>query len=84
MREPSDVLKHPFQWFTPDRRDDLNVIASANVLTIAIDGSSVRFFVRDLQQDVKKLRRGRVVVLPVTEKFLQILLQKPVEITHPV
>jgi hypothetical protein len=36
------------------------------------------------QKDFEKLWRGSVVVLPVTKKLFQILLQKPVEITDPV
>jgi hypothetical protein len=37
-----------------------------------------------LQKNLEKLWRCGVIVLPVTEKFLQILLQKPIEITDPV
>jgi len=69
---------------TPDRRDDFNVIASATHLAVAINRGSVRFLICDSQKDFEKLWRCGVVVLPVTEKLLQILLQKPVEITDPI
>jgi hypothetical protein len=77
-------LKHPIQRFTPDRTEDLNVIASAAHLAIGIDRGSVRLLICHAQEDFEKLCRCSVIVLPVTEKFLQILLQKPVEIPDPV
>jgi hypothetical protein len=60
------------------------VIASATILTVEVDGRGVRFLICGLQQDFEKLWRCGVVMLPVTEKLLQILLQKPVEIADPV
>ena len=53
-------------------------------LTVAIDGRGIRFLIRGLQQDFEKFWCGGVVMLSVTEKLLQILLQKPVEIADPV
>jgi hypothetical protein len=40
--------------------------------------------IRRFQENFEKLRRGRVVMLSVTEEFPQILLQKPVEIADPI
>jgi hypothetical protein len=54
------------------------------MLTVRHYGRGLRFLIRGLQQKFEKLWRCGVVMLPVTEKLLQILLQKPVEIADPV
>src|SRR5262249_27637594 len=53
-------------------------------LTIAVYGCGVRFLIGGLQKLFEKLCRRGVIMLSVTEKFFQILLQKPVEIADPV
>jgi hypothetical protein len=78
-----DILKHPIQRFAFDRVEDLKVIAS-NKPTVAVQGCGVRILFRGLQEHFEKLWRCGVVMLSVTEKFLQILLQKPVEVPDPV
>jgi hypothetical protein len=60
------------------------MIALASILTIAVDSGGVRFVIRGPQQNFKKLWPRGVVVLSVTEKLPQILLQKPVEVAEPV
>jgi hypothetical protein len=66
-----------------DRVQDLKVIA-CNKLTITVHGRGTRFLIRGLQEDFEKLWRCGVIMLSVTEKLLQILLQKPVKIADPI
>jgi hypothetical protein len=77
------MLNHPMQRFALDRWGPFNVIASATILTVAVDGRGVRLPIRDLQEHFEKLWGCGVVMLSVTEKLLQILLQKPVKIADP-
>jgi hypothetical protein len=44
----------------------------------------MRFLICGSQKDFEKLWRCGIIVLPVTEKFIQIPLQKPIEITDPI
>jgi hypothetical protein len=60
------------------------VVASATILTVTVDSRGVRFPIRGFQEHFEKRWRCGVVVLSVTEKLPQILLQKPVEIADPV
>jgi hypothetical protein len=60
------------------------MLESANILTIAIDSRGFWLLLCGLQKYLEEIRRRRVVMLPITEKLLQILLQKPVEIANPV
>jgi hypothetical protein len=60
------------------------VVAFATILTVTVDSRGVGIPIRDMQEHFEKLWRCGVVVLSVTEKLLQILLQKPVEIADPV
>jgi len=71
------------QRFALDRWDTFNVIASATILTVAIDGRGVRLHIRGLQEHFEEFWGSGVVILSVTEKLLQILLQKPVKIADP-
>jgi hypothetical protein len=72
------------QGFTFDRWENFKVVSSATELAVAVDGRRVRLLIRGSQQDFEKLWRCGVIVLSVTEKLLQVLLQKPVEIADPV
>jgi hypothetical protein len=77
-------MNHPIPGFTLDRWGYFNIIASATKLTVAVDSCGIRFLIRGLQEDFKKLEGCGVVMLSVTEKFPLILLQKPVEIADPI
>jgi hypothetical protein len=78
------IPNHPMQRFALDRWGAFNVIASATKLTVAVDGRGVRFHTRGSQEHFEKLWGCGVVMLSITEKLLQILLQKPVKIADPV
>jgi hypothetical protein len=79
-----NVSIHPMQGIALYGRSSFKVSAPTTELTVAVDCRGARFLIRGLRQDFEKLRRGGVVMLSVTEKLLQILLQQPVEITDPV
>jgi hypothetical protein len=74
---------HPMQRFALDRWGAFDVIASPTILTVAVDGRGIRLHIRGLQKHFEKLWGCGVVMLSVTEKLLQILLQKPVKIADP-
>jgi hypothetical protein len=78
------IPNHPMQRFALDRWGAFDVIASATKLTVAVDGRGVRFHTRGSQEHFEKLWGCGVVMLSITEKLLQILLQKPVKIADPV
>jgi hypothetical protein len=79
-----DILKHPIQGFALDRGGDFKVIALTRPLTVAVDRRSVWILIGTAQKHFKKIWRCGVIMLSVTKKLPQILLQKPVEIAEPV
>src|SRR5207248_7764311 len=54
------------------------------MLAIAIDSRGFSFLLRGLQKHFEELWRCRIVMLPITEKFVQLLLEEPVKIADPV
>ena len=79
-----NILNHAIQGFALDRGGDIKLTARATKLAVAIDSRGFRFRIRGSQQDLEKFWCGSVVMLSVTEKLVQILLEKPVEISDPV
>jgi hypothetical protein len=79
-----NIIKHPLAGVAINRWRDFNISASANKLAIAVNGCGVRFRMRCIQEYFKEFRGCRIIVLAVTEKFIQILSQKPIEIADPI